>query len=94
MSINKSVLGKNLGKKRKKRREEAGGGIEKLKLCNSGGKRRGRGDRDRSVSYGLTIVVELLLGGAESIRGREEAPGWKAHLQLRPLSHLDRRSSP
>lgn len=37
---------------------------------------------------GLTVVLELLLGGAVAVGSGEEPPGREAHVQLGPLSHL------
>ena len=64
---------------------------EKNKCRNRSERRRLSNERKKCHS-GLTVVLELL-GGAVTIRGGEKPPCWEAHLQLSPLSHLDRRSS-
>lgn len=59
-------------------------------LSNSTNKMKKRKTKKRHCR--LTIVLELLCR-AVTIRGGEKPPCRKVHLQLSPLSHLDRRSS-
>lgn len=68
------------GSKSPNQSKESGRNKTKVKL-----KKR---DRDG----GLTVVLELLRV-AVTLRGGEEPPCCKAHVRLRPLSHLDSKSS-